>query len=284
VTRLLLPLLLRLPQGALSRLTGRLADLRIPRRFRGTVNRTFAALVGIRTEEAERPPRRYRSVGDFFVRRLRPGARDWSGPGPGSPVDGVVGQMGTIHEGLALQAKGLAYSVAELMDGVPWEGGRYLTIYLSPRHYHRIHWPVDGAVSQAVSVPGRLLPVNAAAVRSIPDLFPRNERLVVRMEADPGPVALVAVGAFNVGRISATFEPEWAEGATNRKGPRDPRRYDPPVAVERGGEAGAFHLGSTVILLFGPEWEHPFAPEVLPGEEIRLGAPLLDMYLRDESR
>lgn len=305
--RLLLGVLRRLPQGMLSRATGWLADRPLPRWLRPLVIGGFARVVGIDRSEAAAAPVDYPSVGAYFARGLRAGVRSWEPPDdlPASPVDGVVGAMGAVDGGRALQAKGIDYSVEQLLAGVDgrepwWQGGRYLTLYLSPRHYHRIHTPVGGALTEAVSVPGRLLPVNRAAVGLQPALFATNERLVVRIDAPRGRMALVAVGAFNVGRITAAFEPGWAEGATNRP-PRNGtgrrgatpgegathdaaldapaplhRRYDPPLTVKRGEELATFRLGSTVVLIFGPEWERTFAPGVLPEAEIRLGELLME--------
>jgi len=289
--RLLLALLARLPQGALSRGWGWLADREFPAPLQGKVNRGFARVVGVELEESELPPEGYPSLSDFFVRRLRPGVRNWPQDPRilASPVDGVVGSCGILDEGSALQAKGLVYSAADLVgsDRERWgfRRGLFLTIYLSPRHYHRIHAPIEGALVEAHSIPGRLLPVNLPAVRSIPELFPRNERLVACVEGEGFRMALVAVGAYNVGRISAAFEPGWAgrrgRGITNLPGARavESRAYSPPLPVRRGEEFMAFHLGSTVVLLLEPLEEGgalpAFAPGVAEGVEIRLGAPLL---------
>src|SRR5690606_3308075 len=111
-------------------------SLRVP--VLGLVARTL----GMDLTEAERPLEEYASVNDLFVRRLRPGARSWPDDPTvaTSPVDGVVGRLGTIHRGLLVQAKGRWYSVARLIEDPDeadrFEGGTYLTIYLSPRHYH----------------------------------------------------------------------------------------------------------------------------------------------------
>lgn len=236
--------------------------------------------------EAAAPVDSYRTASELFTRRLEPGIRIWpeSAAVAGSPVDGVVGQSGAIEEGRALQAKGRWYTVAELLDDEKMAGrfaqGSYLTIYLSPRHYHRIHAPVSGQLSRARHVPGRLLPVNRPATRLVGRLFPRNERLVAYVEgtaseaAGPpdradGMVAVVAVGAFNVGRITAAFDETLV---TNRRGARsETRLYQPPVAVDRGDELMTFHLGSTVVLLF--ERGVRLEPRE-PGSEILLGAPI----------
>lgn len=276
--RVVLAALRFMPQASLSRSLGRLADLRLPPPLRSPVLGTVARALGIDLGEAERPLSSYASLNELFVRRLRSGARpiDADPLAAVSPVDGVTGQLGSVTAGRAVQAKGRDYSVAALL-GDPsladrFAGGSFITIYLSPRHYHRIHSPVAGAVAEARYVPGALWPVNEAAVRHVPDLFPRNERLVARIEGSFGATALVAVGAYNVGRISAVFDPLWQEPgwASNRRGGvAVERRYDPPVRLAKGAELMAFHLGSTVVLLFERGVE--LAPELSPGRELRLG-------------
>jgi phosphatidylserine decarboxylase len=237
--------------------------------------------------EARDPVTSYRSLDELFVRHLRQGARSWpSAPGAAaSPVDGVVGTYGAIEAGELLQAKGRRYTVAELLDdhavASRFQAGSYLTLYLAPRHYHRIHAPVGGSIPWARHIPGRLLPVNRPAIHGIDRLFPRNERLVSLIEGGAGgeggeggegAVALVAVGAFNVGRITADFDDALV---TNRRGARPvTREYDPPLAVARGEGHMAFHLGSTVVLLF--EARVAFSAHMEPGEEIRLGTPITE--------
>jgi phosphatidylserine decarboxylase len=291
--RAVLKLLGRLPQGALSRGLGALADTPIPVPMRGLVLGTFARAVGIDVDEAERPLTDYRSVNDFFVRRLKPGARTWpADAGLVSPVDGIVGQVGRMEDGRLIQAKGLDYAAADLLgsaeEAARFEGGRFITIYLAPRHYHRIHAPAAGTIPSARYVPGSLFPVNDAAVRHVRDLFARNERLLAHIDGDLGRVALVAVGAYNVGRISAAFDRAWSgEGAsgagsigagrpwvTNRTDPLPRERaYAPPKPIGRGDELMAFHLGSTVVMLTEPG-QLALEPRCAPGNEVRLGAML----------
>lgn len=272
--RLTIGLLRRLPQGALSRAFGRMADVPIPRPLRRAVLGGFARSVGLDLSEAERPLEEYGSIGDLFVRRLEGGRRSWptTDDEVASPVDGVLGRFGRIESGRALQAKGRDYAIAELLDEADaarrFDGGAFVTIYLSPRHYHRIHTPCPGHVVSARHVPGALLPVNRAAVDVVDRLFPRNERLICHMATPLGAVSVVAVGAFNVGRISAEFErlPR-AEGSaadgppapaprvwtTNQMdAPACTRVYEPPVRVRHADEIMAFRLGSTVVLLFEP--------------------------------
>lgn len=280
--RAILALLRRLPKAGLSRSLGRLADVPLPERLRGPVLGTFARAVGVDLDEAELPLEAYETLDAFFTRRLRPDARRWPGDPDlvTSPVDGIVGQMGRIEEGRLIQAKGRDYAASDLLgdrrEAEEVEGGHFLTLYLAPRHYHRIHAPVSGVIVRARHVPGALFPVNEPSVSHIPDLFARNERLLCHIHGTLGRTTVVAVGAYNVGRISAAFDPDWKgegerAGVTNRKDDPMPERiYDPAVQVERGQELMAFHLGSTVILLFQPG-QVRLDPDLYPGRELVLG-------------
>ena len=277
--RLILAALRRLPQGALSRSFGRLADTPLPRSLRKPVLGAFARAVGIDASEAELPLSDYGSMNQFFVRRLKNGARPWqlSQHEAGSPVDGVVGQLGTVANGRLIQAKGRVYSAAGLLhDGAEaarFDGGVFLTLYLSPRHYHRIHAPVGGTIPKALHAPGALLPVNAPSVTHIADLFARNERLLCYIDGNLGRVAVVAVGAYNVGRISAAFDELWQQPPTNRRNAAlQSRAYTPPKPIVAGAEIMAFHLGSTVVLLFEPGVR--LHRGLTPGAEIRLGSSI----------
>jgi phosphatidylserine decarboxylase len=278
--KLMLRVLARLPQPALSRMTGRLADVRIPRPLRRPLLGAFARITGIDASEAVLPLAEYPTLDAFFVRRLRDGLRHWP-PGErdiGSPVDGIFGECGRVDDGRLLQAKGRRYTVGELLaddTAAPrFRNGTFVTLYLSPRHYHRIHAPAGGRVTELRRVPGALLPVNRPAVENIERLFPRNERAVCMIDGPAGPIAVVAVGAFNVGRITASFGVGGrgvGRQITNFPD-RDPRasRFDPAVPIERGDEIMAFHLGSTVVLLFEAD-RVVLDDSVEPGKEVRLG-------------
>lgn len=289
--RATLALLRRLPQAGLSRSLGRIADLRVPRRLRRTVYGRFARAVGADLSEVERPLDEFASLNEFFVRRLKPGLRAWPADphDVGSPVDGIVGAVGRVERGTAVQAKGRRYPVGELLGdpaaAAAYEGGWVVTLYLSPRHYHRVHAPVGGTIACARHVPGTLFPVNAPSVAHIPELFARNERVLCVIDAPVGPVPVVAVGAYNVARISTAFDPSWGGvrgWVSNRRGRREAeRRYEAPIPIERGDELMAFHLGSTVILLF-QEGRVELDPGCQPGVEVRLGRTLARPVRRHE--
>jgi phosphatidylserine decarboxylase len=278
--RAALGVLSRLPQGALSRGFGRLADTPIPVAMRRTVLGTFARALGIDASTAELPIEQYTSLNNFFVRKLKPGARSWpaSTDVAGSPVESVVGQLGTITEGRLIQAKGRSYTAASLLDdwkeAARYEGGSFITLYLSPRHYHRIHAPMAGTIGRARHIPGYLLPVNAPAVSHVADLFAVNERLVCYEDSSIGRIAIVAVGAYNVGRITAAFDPELR--TNRRKSETSDRSYEPAVAVAKGDEIMAFHLGSTIVALFEPGVR--LNENLKPGADVMLGQPIAQKW------
>ena len=148
------------------------------------------------------------------------------------------------------------------------DGGWFITIYLAPHNYHRVHAPCDAALLRAVEIPGRLFSVNAVTESHLPGLFARNERLAMRLGASFGDFALVLVGAL----IVASIEVAWPDG------PRSPyrrRRSQAPEGVyfRRGDEVGAFLMGSTVIAVFPPGTVTP-ERGIEAGAEVKVGTPV----------
>jgi phosphatidylserine decarboxylase len=250
--------LLRLyPKKLGSAAAGWAAERTLPRPLRGLVLGRFVRTFGLDLAEAERPLEDYTSLQALFTRRLKPGLRPQDPEDPGfvnSPCDGRIIASGRIEAGMAIQAKGLPYSVGELLKHDPaasrFEGGHYLTIYLSPRDYHRIHVPVRGRVTSVGRVEGELWPVNDASTAHVPRLYERNRRAAWEA-AGTGPdegleVAAVAVGATHVGGV--ILDPRWLSG---RALPRDGGFPAGDLPCEPGQDLGTFQFGSTVVLLVG---------------------------------
>jgi phosphatidylserine decarboxylase len=212
----LAPLSLRLlglyPKKAGSACVGALVRLPLPRGLRRLLLGRFAAAYGADLSEAERPIEDYVSFLDFFTRRLKPGLRPQAPVVPGgvnSPVDGALISMGRVEDGTLLQAKGLPYRLRELMDGDPLTpgllGGHYLTLYLAPRDYHRIHVPLGGVCLAVGRIEGELWPVNEASTAFTPGLYVRNRR-AYWIARGSGPcegltVAAVMIAATHVGGV-----------------------------------------------------------------------------------
>jgi phosphatidylserine decarboxylase len=263
--------------AAYSALVGWGAGRALPSRLRGPAYRAFARAVGANLDEVELELGDYPSLGDFFARKLRPGARelDTAASAIISPCDGVLAARGTAAAGALVQAKGRTYQLAELVAdaelAAQLTGGPYATIYLSPRDYHRVHAPVDARIIGYDYLPGALWPVNPRVAARRDGLLARNERVVIRMNAGAlGHVAVVMVGAGGVGNIRLAPELCGASGDSAAwRAAREPRRVElSGVTVTRGDELGAFRLGSTVVLVFEPH-KAELAGEV--GQAVRFG-------------
>jgi len=197
----------------------------------------------------------YQSFNAFFTRELKPGARplDQRADGIASPVDGRVSQLGNIDNDRIYQAKGHDYTLQDLLgkrdnDTAPFIGGRFATLYLSPRDYHRIHMPLNGNLCSMHYLPGRLFSVAPHTVRVVPRLFARNERVVALFDTPAGKLAMVLANS-----TTAVY-----------------RDYDEDeVSLLKGQEMGRFNMGSTVILLTEPGCE--WSDSLQHGSTVRMG-------------
>lgn len=248
-------LLLRLlPKNIVSKLNGFLAGLRLPRFIMTPIILAFARIYKINIQEAELEVSDYESLNKFFTRALKNGSRliDQKENVIISPVDGRLLVAGSLEQGQLLQSKGMESSLQSLLGNNRFYrqflGGRYMTIYLSPQDYHRIHSPVEGRILGYYYQPGKLFPVNNLAVNTINQLFSKNERLITYIQSDFGLVAVVKVGATSVGKIRVTYDPNIA---TNRwvRLARE-HMYEEEIHIRKGAELGRFEMGSTVMLLF----------------------------------
>ncbi|MGP1664555.1 MAG: archaetidylserine decarboxylase [Rhodanobacter sp.] len=205
-------------------------------------------------EAAQPDPLAYQHFNAFFTRKLRPDARQ-AEPDPDaivSPADGRISQSGAIIDGRIFQAKGQHYTAAELLGGdevaaAPYRNGRFVTVYLSPRDYHRVHMPLKGTLKDTVHVPGRIFSVAPFAVDAIPRLFARNERLVCHFEGEHGPFVVVMVGAILVSSVATVWDglviPPYASSIRRKS------FSGRNITLERFAEMARFNMGSTVILL-----------------------------------
>lgn len=267
-----------LPQHLLSRCTGWLAELRRPAWLKNGLIHLFIRYFGVDMNEAADPdPTSYASFNAFFTRPLREDARTLADADIICPADGAISQLGDIQGGRIFQAKGQSFSPLELLGGdseraAQFTDGRFATIYLSPRDYHRVHMPVAGQLTATSYIPGKLFSVNGVTAENVPRLFARNERLVCYFDTGAGPMAMVLVGAMIVAGIETVWSGQVAPPTSNPVN-LDYVSLPRPVRLEQGEEMGRFRLGSTVILLFPKDamsWNEAYAA----GTRTRLGESL----------
>lgn len=264
-----------LPKSALSSVVGYATRAPAPRRVHQAAMRVFARRYDVALHEAEGGIEDYPTFARFFTRRLKPGSRaiDQGAEVVASPVDARVSQLGQVEAGRCVQAKGIDFPIDRLLgdarQALDFEGGSFITLYLSPRDYHRFHAPLKAGVTGFSYLPGAFWPVNAASVKHVDALFAVNERLVTYLDTPAGRCAYVAVGATCVARIHAAYDSivtHTGKGAAHHTYPR-------AIPLEKGDEVGMFEMGSTVILLFQKgrvTWDASLAP----GVDVRMGQRL----------
>lgn len=248
-----------LPKQWLTQLAGWLANQKAAN-FTQLMIKLFVKFYKVDMTEAKKSEfSSYSTFNEFFTRQLKENIRPIIA-GDNQlifPADGTISQLGLISNNHILQAKGYSYSLEALLAGNyilanKFYNGLFITTYLSPRDYHRVHMPCDGLLTEMIYVPGNLFSVNELISKNVPNLFARNERLICIFDTLFGAVAQVLIGATIIGSI----ETSWY-GCINNKREGIIKRWTYPeksktgaVFLKKGEEMGKFKLGSTVINLF----------------------------------
>lgn len=281
MSRLFVLLQYLLPKFLLTSLVYRLARIRRPAIKNGLIS-GFLKLYDVNLNEVRlNVPNDFATFNDFFVRELEPGARivDANPISLVSPVDGTLSQAGIVLGDKLIQAKGIDYTLddllaADLDKAREFAGGAFATIYLAPYNYHRVHAPLDGKLVAAHYVPGDLFSVNNATAAHVPGLFRRNERLNLHFTTRHGPMALIFVGALNVGSISTPWS---GEIRPRKTGVVESLDLTASVRdVRKGDLLGWFNMGSTVIVLLPKDacaWHTNFRS----GTTTRMGEAIGDL-------
>ena len=232
------------------------AAIRLPVVLRQPLIRFYAWCFKADLSLCSQPLAEYQSLQQFFVRNLKDGCRS-IGRGLLSPVDGKLRSFGDIENGQLEQVKGKDYQLKEFLQNDQYlslfRDGQYFNLYLAPGDYHHVHMPVEGEIIACSYIPGVLLPVNDWSLRRVRGLFVRNERLVIYVKSELGLMALVMVGATNVGCMTISFDcwrtnfKPW-QRIFNTLAPEH-RNYSKAIHIQAGDRLGTFHLGSTVVLL-----------------------------------
>lgn len=267
-----------LPKHSLTRLAWCLSNIEW-KPFKNSFIRIFVRLFPVNlTEAPSADPNDYPNFNAFFTRALKPGVRPQADSLMTSPSDGRISQLGRLigpRDDRLIQAKGLDYSLAELLghsEGLErYHGGHFMTIYLAPFDYHRVHVPAKATLTRATRIPGELFSVSTQTALAIPRLYARNERLVCEFQHEQGPFLLVMVAALMV----AGIETVWDDPSLRRVHNEPLPYFGPPIDFEQGQEMGRFHWGSTVILVTPPhfpQWHSALQVD----QVIKLGQALSD--------
>lgn len=264
------------PKNHLSRTIGRLVHARLPQPIARRLVHWFARTYQIDIDASEHPIHHYPSIGHFFTRDLREGLRPIESDFV-SPVDGVLRNYGPVHDGKLEQIKGKTYTLARFLGdeahAARYENGAYFNLYLSPQDYHHVHSPVGGSIVRSIHIPGKLWPVNDWSLANIDELFSINERVVTYVECSLGLVAVVMIGATNVGKISVVYDSFISNAGDTKRSVA--RSYSPGIPITPGARLGTFHMGSSVVVLLEPGKIDLAKVRLQTGKKVQYGAAIL---------
>lgn len=217
----------------------------------------FARVFQLNLKEMGQDIKTYESLHALFTRRLHESARsvDNSTDTLVSPVDGVVSALGKISPGQTFFIKNQLYQLEKILGSKEkaevYQNGYFFVLYLSPSHYHRIHYPVDGELRRRWALGETSFPVNRLGELWGNQPFSSNYRIITEADCEFAKVAMVKVGALNINSIELT---------------NSARQFS------KGDELGYFSFGSTVVLLL--DSADTFHPMVRNGSELKMGQPL----------
>lgn len=262
-----------LPKHLLTRAVGFAAAAKLGKATTFMIQQ-FIKHYNVNTKEMAGKIEDYKSFNAFFSRPLTADARPIN---PNTnvvtfPVDGKISQFGKIEDKFLFQAKNHYYPTEALLadskEAQAFKNGEFITIYLSPKDYHRVHLPFAGTLDKMIHVPGDLFSVNPFNAKHIPELFARNERVVCFFNTEIGRMAVIFVGATIVRSISTA----WAGTvAPNKNKDIAVSEYaSRNLNFAKGDEIGKFFMGSTVICLFEKN-KIQFNEDMQSGQPTRMG-------------
>lgn len=220
---------------------GKMASRKLPSFILLPFLRLYIWFYRINMDDFDVNLKKVRSFNEFFIRRLKPGVRQFNGKFL-SPSDSQLTDYGMIDDYMKLNVKGMECSLGELFfDEELCTFNSFSVFYLSPADYHRFHAPFDFVTEKIAYIPGKLFSVKPKKVNNNAGLYCQNRRAIIYGNCEFGRFAMILVGAKVVGRIALNFF-----RIDNRK------KYQLEIiseSVKKGEEIGYFELGSTIILM-----------------------------------
>ncbi len=235
--------MIRFFQIFLAKCIGGLASVALPPKIMRRIIRIYAKQYKVNLSECDFENRNYKRFNDFFTRHLLPNARS-VGEGLVSPVDATIYASGQVKENSMLQVKSQQISVSDLLCDDQHKATYFMSFYLSPGDYHRYHAPFDLSIETVRYIPGKYFSVRPKIAKKR-KVFLKNERVVLECNSSQGKIYLVYVAAQNVGKIE--LKPLDSICPKNKKIVEYKEIQIPNF--KKGDDMGAFHMGSSVVLL-----------------------------------
>jgi phosphatidylserine decarboxylase len=256
-----------------SQYFGIFASKEFPPWFQHIVNQSYVSLMGLDMSDFY-VPSSYKTLNKLFTRSFRePRSFSLNESDFISPCDALISECGDLDGDIALQIKGMAYSVSEILgahfsaeEKSQVSGGQFMNFYLSPKDYHRYHIPINLTLLKAVHIPGKLYPVNIPSLNKRLNLFIENERIVLACETqEKKHFYIVLVGALNVGKMQISFDSNIQTNASTQQ--VQSFKYG-NLHLHKGEDFGCFEMGSTVVIISEPGL---FDLKITTGQNVRFG-------------
>jgi len=265
-----------IPVNAMTKLSGKFAELEMPEALRKPIYGLYALLFGCQMQDSEKELGDFLTFNAFFTRSLKEGIRPVDELADlVAPADGRIMAMGRIEAPLLRDPDGSPLAFPETIKGVSYPMRQlvtepvfrdlartsdhpiyYCTIYLAPGDYHRFHSPARWTqTAQPTPISGEVLSVAPYMMRWARNLLCLNERTVLSGHWKHGAFSMIPVGAANVSSIRLSDHLQ-----------------SPKAFLEKGELLGMFEMGSTVVLLFHAPKEFTWTPKV--GDRIKVGEAL----------
>ncbi|EGR31450.1 phosphatidylserine decarboxylase, putative [Ichthyophthirius multifiliis] len=268
----------------LSRFSGFIAQLYIPKFMRGPLYSTYAKVYQVKQEDMILPYNEYKNFNEFFTRKVKPREINIDKRTIVSPADSKILNISEVNGNSNLLVKDIKYNLGEFLTGnkdVVMEGALFesfklknpkskiyqVIFYLNPGDYHRYHSPANILIKKRNHIVGYLAPVKELYIQKNPRVYEENERVALFGEWDFGQFTQVYVGATNVGSMDINFD----ELKTNRnfKVQYFQKVNIKSIFLPKGVEVGKFNLGSTVVIFFETQGEAQWL--VKEGDYVRYG-------------
>jgi len=245
-------------------LIGALANLRLPAFVMKPVFLVYSLIFRIDNSQFQINLKGLVSFNMYFTRQFRNGMRSFNGS-VASPAEGRIYASGKMENNRLLQIKHQTIHVKNLIGFEPEKLRGFVSIYLSPANYHRVHAPCDMEIQNIRYVPGAYYSVAPRFARS-EKVYLKNERIVLTCDTPKGKMVMVLIAALNVGNICLVSLDDLAPQG---KPARNIEPKNGPVRFKQGDEIAHFNIGSSVVLLCEEEFpESDQIRNVLLGDEL----------------
>ena len=184
--------------------------------------KSFISKHKIKMDDFIIPDRGFQSFNNFFIRKLKPGARRIDGGNLSivAPSDSKLFIYHGISDDSDFFVKDKKFNMEDFLQdrrlSEKLAGGDLFLFRLAPYDYHWFHFPFSCIPSGPQKISGALETVNPIVYSQQERLTPTcvNERHVLKLESEMGLAFMVVVGAMFVGKISYEYSP----GSFHEKG------------------------------------------------------------------